>query len=472
MQQLGGLDNLMIEGELPDIPLHICAVMLYETHGKRGVGRLSSALRENFEAISHDLFPILRCRIDPLLLELDNAYWVEDAYFDQAYHVTRVALPKPRTWSALYQLFGQFHAQPLDRARPLWQVMVVEDLDALDGIPHGSAAVFFKIHHAAMDGKSAIRLASSLHTASPDAGSPLLADTMPRGMVTEADFRAPAWWMKYGLAWWHGIERPVEMAVTLLKLLPALFQQAAHADGDSTRGVPRTRFNGPVAADRVVGHARMEMAALRRIQKQHHCTINDIALCAVGGALREYLQQMDEMPDEDLQALMPIDVRREGRDGVMGNQVSAARVSLCTRISDPCARLQAIREQAGRSKQSGRKGASRTALALVDEIHPAVILGLGHWLHDKGLLEKLPPTVNTVITNVPGMPNDLYLGGARMLDYLGFGPLAPGLGLFHTVSSTRTHVNISFVSTSDKLGDGRRYGEALNNSCAAVVSSL
>jgi diacylglycerol O-acyltransferase len=472
MRQLGGLDNLMIEGELPAIPMHICALMLYETRGKRGAERLAVALQDNFEAISHDLFPILRCRVDTLMLELDKAYWVEDTHFDQAYHVTRVALPKPRTWDALYRLFGQFHAQPLDRTRPLWQVMVVEDLDALDSVPHGSTAVFFKIHHAVMDGKSAIRLASSLHTVGQEPGSPLLADSMPRGDVTEAEFQAPPWWVKYGLAWWHGIEQPLEMAVTLLRLLPGLLQSEESPPGDKAQGVPRTRFNQPVTADRVVGHARMEMADLRRIEKKHHCTINDIALCAVGGALREYLLALDELPAEDLQALMPIDVRRRDKDGTMGNQVSAARVRLYTHIDDPRERLRAISEHATRRKHSGRKGASRTALALVDEIHPAIILALGHWLHETGRLEKLPPTVNTVITNVPGMPDDLYLGGARLLDYLGFGPLAPGLGLFHTVSSTRTHINISFASTAECLADGIAYREALARSCAAVTASL
>ena len=472
MRQLGGLDNLMIEGELPAIPMHICALMLYETRGKRGAERLAVALQDNFEAISHDLFPILRCRVDTLMLELDKAYWVEDTHFDQAYHVTRVALPKPRTWDALYRLFGQFHAQPLDRTRPLWQVMVVEDLDALDSVPHGSTAVFFKIHHAVMDGKSAIRLASSLHTVGQEPGSPLLADSMPRGDVTEAEFQAPPWWLKYGLAWWHGIEQPLEMAVTLLRLLPGLLQSEESPSGDKAQGVPRTRFNQPVTADRVVGHARMEMADLRRIEKKHHCTINDIALCAVGGALREYLLALDELPAEDLQALMPIDVRRRDKDGTMGNQVSAARVRLYTHIDDPRERLRAISEHAARRKHSGRKGASRTALALVDEIHPAIILALGHWLHQAGHLEKLPPTVNTVITNVPGMPDDLYLGGARLIDYLGFGPLAPGLRLFHTVSSTSTHVNISFASTAECLADGSAYKAALARSCAAVTDSL
>jgi len=78
MRQLGGLDNLMIEGELPNIPMHMSAVMLYDTGGKKGADRLVSSLLENFEGAIDSHFPILRCRIEELPLQIDKAYWVED----------------------------------------------------------------------------------------------------------------------------------------------------------------------------------------------------------------------------------------------------------------------------------------------------------------------------------------------------------------------------------------------------------
>jgi hypothetical protein len=66
------------------------------------------------------------------------------------------------------------------------------------------------------------------------------------------------------------------------------------------------------------------------------------------------------------------------------------------------------------------------------------------------------------------MRNDVYLAGAKLIDYLGFGPLAPNMGLFHTVSSTPDHVNISFLSTEEFMGDGSSYRAALQQSCAAL----
>ncbi|MEZ5502581.1 MAG: wax ester/triacylglycerol synthase family O-acyltransferase [Halioglobus sp.] len=228
MRQLGGLDNLMIEGEVPNIPMHMSALMIYETHGKRGATALFKALRENFDGLVNRHFPILRCRIEDVPLQLDKAYWVDDVNFNVTYHITRVALPRPRNWEELYRLFGQFHAQPLDRSRPLWEVMVVEGLDRLEGVPAGSTALFLKIHHAVMDGKSALRLITGLHSLGPEPDAPAMVDTLPPQAPVDMDFAPPSWWIKYGRAWWHSIERPVDMAGTIVKLLPQLL------NGDST----------------------------------------------------------------------------------------------------------------------------------------------------------------------------------------------------------------------------------------------
>jgi WS/DGAT/MGAT family acyltransferase len=210
------------------------------------------------------------------------------------------------------------------------------------------------------------------------------------------------------------------------------------------------------------------MEQLRRLEKKHACTINDIALCVIGGALRKYLLDRNELPEENLQTLMPIDIRREDRDGHAGNQVSVARLCLHTDMNDAKERLRAITTATSHTKKRSRKGDPHAVLRLVDDIHPAIILWLGQWLVSSGRIDKLPQIVNTVITNVPGMHTDVYLAGAKLIDYLGFGPLAPNMGLFHTVSSTPDHVNISFLSTEEFIDDGSAYRAALAQSYAEL----
>ena len=461
MRQLGGLDNLMIGGEMPNIPMHMSAMMIYDTAGKRGATALFKTLQDNFDHLLEHHFPILRCRLETVPLQLDKAYWVEDLHFSPNYHITRVALPKPQNWQAVYSMFGQFHAQPLDRSRPLWQVMVVEGLDRLEGIPRGSTALFLKIHHSVVDGKSALRLITSLHTPGPEADSPSMLTTILEEQRVEEDFQAPTWWEKYGRAWWHTLERPIDMAATLVKLLPQLLRGDDSPSGQGGGAVPRTRFNHPLAADRVVGHVRMELAQLKKLEKKYHCTINDIALCVVAGGVREYLSVQNELPAENLVTLMPIDVRRKDKDGALGNHVTVAKVCLYTTIESAKQRLKAISENSSQGKKRSKKTDAHAMLRLVDDVHPAIILWLGQWLIASGHLDDLPAMVNTVVTNVPGLASDAYLGGAKLIDYLGFGPLAPNVGLFHTVSSTSDHVNVSFLSTAEFVGDGSGYNAAL-----------
>lgn len=464
MRQLGGLDNLMIQGEMPNVPMHMSALMMYDTGGKRGATALFKSLQNNFDELGEHHFPILRCRLEEVLLQLDKAYWVEDLNFSPNYHISRVALPKPQNWQAVYTMFGQFHAQPLDRSRPLWQVMVVEGLDRLDGIPRGSTALFLKIHHSVMDGKSALRLMGSLHSLGPETDALPMVTAMPEESPADQDFQAPSWWEKYGRAWWHAIERPIDMAATLVKLLPQLLHTDDSPAGQKAEAVPQIRFNHPLSADRVVGHVRLEMQQLKKLQKKYRCTINDIALCVVAGGVRGFLAENNELPEENLVTLMPIDVRREGKDGTMGNHVTVAKVSLYTTIEDTKQRLKAISQHSSQGKKRSKKTDAHAMLRLVDDIHPAVILWLGQWLISSGHLEDLPTTVNTVVTNVPGLSSDAYIAGAKLIDYLGFGPLAPNVGLFHTVSSTPDHVNVSFLSTEEFMGDGSGYHTALTQS--------
>ena len=205
----------------------------------------------------------------------------------------------------------------------------------------------------------------------------------------------------------------------------------------------------------------MELAQLKKLEKKYHCTINDIALCVVAGGVREYLSVQNELPAENLVTLMPIDVRRKDKDGALGNHVTVAKVCLYTTIESAKQRLKAISENSSQGKKRSKKTDAHAMLRLVDDVHPAIILWLGQWLIASGHLDDLPAMVNTVVTNVPGLASDAYLGGAKLIDYLGFGPLAPNVGLFHTVSSTSDHVNVSFLSTAEFVGDGSGYNAAL-----------
>lgn len=472
MHQLEGLDNFILGGEVPGIPMHMSAAMLYDSAGSRTGGIDFEKLINAFTDIIDEHFPILKCRVDTLPLWLDKAYWVIDENFDLTAHMSRIALPAPGDWQEFYKLFGQFHATRLAQDKPLWQMIQVEGLDALEGIPTGSTALFLKIHHSVMDGTSAMRLMRGLHSTGPRS-RPSIMKSPPTAMDSfEESYSAPSLFNKYSRAWWNGLTRPVNRTGTLLKMLPGLVQTRRSDKKAEKRVVPRSHFNQPISGGRVIGHIRMDMAALRRREKEYDCTINDLALCVVAGAQRQFLLDNDELPEESLVAAMPINIRKEQKDGEIGTKVTVARVPLFTELEEMATRLQAIVNETNRDKRESKSSGARIPMNIIDEIHPAAIFLLMRQLYYSGYIDSRSPIVNMTISNVPGFAEETYLLGSRLIDYLGFGPLGPSLGLFHTISSTPDHVNISFTSTAELVGDGSAYRQALQQGYTQLLTEL
>ena len=88
--------------------------------------------------------------------------WVDDDHFNLEYHVRHTSLPRPGTAEQLKLLIGRISSQALDRARPLWELWVVEGLE--DG---KRFALISKVHHCMTDGISGAELMTVLMSLSP-----------------------------------------------------------------------------------------------------------------------------------------------------------------------------------------------------------------------------------------------------------------------------------------------------------------
>lgn len=477
--QLSGIDSFMALGETPNMPLHIGAIMIYKTRKKHIYEEARALLVQQIEA--H--LPVLRCRLESLALDIDRPYWVKDEHFTIDYHLQHVALPKPADWNELYALSARFYARPLNKERPLWEALFIEGLDNVEGLPKGSVALVLKIHHAIADGKTAIRLFSTLHSESKASGAALMVDSMNLAPV---DFNEPGLIRKYAHAYLHNRYAPQNLAKELSQVFVSLAKNnlprvaksvfKKNTSGNHTRShrypsAPRVIFNREPAADRMIGHLRMDMKELKKVSTATGATINDIALCVVGGALRSYLKSHADLPDRDLLTGMPISIRNSKDNAVVGNRVGFSSIALATSIADPLERLQAIQEQTHIAKGSGRRKQAVSLLKLLDALNPGALVWLGKRLIASGLIEKLPPYVNTVVTNVPGTRKPVYFCGAELVDYIGLGVIAPTMTLFHTVSSLEKHVNISFLTCSGSMQKPKQYQHALEQSWQSLLSS-
>jgi diacylglycerol O-acyltransferase len=147
------------------------------------------------------------------------------------------------------------------------------------------------------------------------------------------------------------------------------------------------------------------------VAKAADATINDVVLAMCSGALREYLLELDGLPDQSLVAMVPVSLKlREGgsADG-QGNAVGTIMVKLATDLADPADRLTAVHAgvRSGKDAMSGMSPTQIMAMSALG-VSPAVLLPM---LKMAGATR---PPFNLVISNVPGPDRPLYWKGARL----------------------------------------------------------
>src|SRR5436309_1564350 len=106
--------------------------------------------------------PPFRWRLQQVPLGLDYPYWVDDPDFDLEYHVRELALAPPPTDAKLAEQVARIFARPLDRARPLWELYVIQ------GLQDGHVGMLTKIHHSAVDGLSGAEILGVLLDLTPE----------------------------------------------------------------------------------------------------------------------------------------------------------------------------------------------------------------------------------------------------------------------------------------------------------------
>lgn len=444
MKQLSGLDAAFLNLEMPRTPMHIGAVYTFDSATPTG--------RFDFEAFrTHmrsrlSVSPIFRRRLLEVPMQLDHPYWVEDADFDMDLHLPHIGLPQPGGMKELMTLAAQVLARPLDRSRPLWELIYVEGLHNIEGVPPGAIALIAKVHHAAVDGISGEEILAALldlsvvprEVAVEQAWEP---DHLPNPMQLfarglKATFKSPR--VGYRLARTVGatvVKSVKEHALSRDNLPPALFS------------APYTITNTPVTAHRVFGGAQLPLVRINRIKHAvAGATMNDVVLTICSGALREYLLRRDILPAESLVAMAPISVRKRQEQYTGGNRIFAMLVALATQEANPLRRMALIQGSVHASLQY--KKAVEAAQLAEDLPAAAAALAMRWYIHNQ-ISQKHRPWFNAIITNIPGPPRPLYMGGARLMQQLGSGPIIDGVGLIIVITTYAGSVGIGLTSCKE-----------------------
>jgi diacylglycerol O-acyltransferase / wax synthase len=454
MQQLTGMDASFLALETANTTGHVGGLSVVDPSTASEpltLARLTEVMAERLP-----LVPVLRRKLLNVPLGLDQPYWIDDADFDIEYHVREIALPRPGSDAQLDEQVSRLHARPLDRSRPLWELYLIT------GLARDRAAVYSKIHHAAVDGVSGTELLTVLFDLTP-AGREL-PPAEPFRPERPPPLPVLAAMAAIRLAW-----RPVQtVRITneLVRFLPTLAPAANTLVGEilglnrgdgaviATRPgrAPATPFNRAITPHRRFAFRSVDLDTVKTVKKAFGVSVNDVVMAMCAGALRRWLIDHDALPGQPLVAMIPVSVRDPANRGALGNRVSAMLAPLPTSVTDPGLRLQIVHS----ATQAAKAQQAEIPQGLVDQISdfavPALTARAARVVFATGLLHRLPP-FNVTISNVPGPNVPVYMCGARLIAHYPVSVVTDGQGLNITLVGYLGQLHFGLVSSRELVPD-------------------
>ncbi|AKS41405.1 WS/DGAT/MGAT family O-acyltransferase [Wenzhouxiangella marina] len=456
-QPLSGLDAAFLYLEGLGTPMHVGSLMLLEA-GQRKGGDFHQQLRDHVADRLAAAAPLRRV-LEDAPLGLSHPIWRGDAELDLDWHIQHRRLRAPGSMKALMKLTGRLHAEPMDRDRPLWQLVVI------DGLADGRVALYSRIHHALLDGQGGVALARALLDTEPDPETPghrppPAPASHPSGKARLAVRAAGSTVSAWG-RWMRGLPDTVKLAASgvgsPIRTVAGL--------RDSLLFAPKTRFNVQIGDQRAFGVTSLALKRIKGVAQGYGVSLNDVVMALCTGALRSALKQHGELPDRPLIAGMPISLRAQG-NGEANNQVSMVQCELPTDEADPIERLKRIHASTGRIKARVQTFSHLIPTDFPGLAAPFWATGLSRLWKAGRLSERLPALANLVISNVPGPPVPLFLAGRRISHYYPISIVTHGLGLNITVQSYAGSLEVGILACPEVLPEparlARRIDQALD----------
>jgi WS/DGAT/MGAT family acyltransferase len=468
MRQLTSLDAQFLALESARQTGHVGGLAILDPSTRPGGtidgSDITALLEERLPAL-----PPFRWKLAEVPLGLDHPYWIEDEDFDLNFHVREIALPAPGSDEQLGEQVARIMARPLDRSRPLWELYVVHSLDG------GHVAVLTKIHHAVIDGLSGAEIMGLLLDLTPEGREPPEPVETPDveekpgqlGMLARGLLGVPRYPVR--------LLRALPGTIPNIDEVPAIFGgipgagtvgriagrvQSVVTDGAArgrnTLQAPKTKFNGRISAHRRFAFGQLPLDRVRAVKKARGVTVNDVVVSLCGGAVRRWLVEHDDLPDEPLVAQIPVSVRTDEQAGTYGNRIMLMSAPLFTNVEDPVERLERTHEAMIDMKERHRALPADLLQDANNFIPPAVFSRAARLTFRLSTSRPGRPAWNLVISNVPGPQIPLYLAGARLVANYPVSVITDGMGLNITVMSYNGHLDFGIVADRDLMPDVNR----------------
>jgi diacylglycerol O-acyltransferase len=420
-------------------------------------------------------YPVFRSRA---VQDDDGSWWWEpDENFDIDNHVALISLTNPGDPSALQDLVAAHRSAMLDRDRPLWQAIWIKNY--LEG-----SAMILRSHHAIADGVRMMQLVMSLFDESPR-GTPIMAPAIikqvahphPPGQplarrvqssaagvvnvaggvlsgVVDGIADAPRLLGRAGRLGRFALRNPLgagntvvtaaqatgaDIAHTLSMALPGggslvdIFS-AAPGDLDTVRKLllgtrnDSTIWTGIAGSDKSVAWSEpLSMPAVKAVARANRCTVNDVLVACVAGALGDYLK-VHHARCSSVTFMVPVNLTPHDRTlpDTLGNEFALVQLELPTDEPDPLKVLAAAKRRMDRIKHGHE--------AAVAFRFQETIAGLSRGMYEASVDMFANRTLGT-LTNIQGPPDAVFLAGSLVDGMVGWAPISGDQPMSFTISS-------------------------------------
>lgn len=388
--------------------------------------------------------------------------WVMDPEFDVTNHFRIDHASGLAGFGALSRIVERSMSEPFEPGRPPW------DFTLVDGVAGGRAGFVARLHHSYTDGQGAVRIAMGLFD--PPDGSL----TGEAGRATDEPVRAPGRAEARSLAsvapedvvpedlepenvvsdilhelaagmsavrrltpWAaatirQAVDNPAEVAARAAELATSLARTAMDAT------LPGSPVLSVRSGETGVSAVRMSLDDLRAAGKNGGGTVNDVFLAGALGGLSLYHEELGS-PFPAIKLGIPISTRGGGES--LHNQLQAMLVRAPLDVADPKERIRLIHDLVAEARQ-------QPWLPLVDVAAAAAV----RTPFAPNALAGLVRFTEVLVSNLPGPPERLFLGGSRVDVLVPFGPRA-GSALNLTLLSYAGDVAIGVNADSAAIRD-------------------
>jgi diacylglycerol O-acyltransferase len=393
-----------------------------------------------------------------------GATWVMDRNFDLANHVVPEKLPKSANQEqALQDRVARLATQRLDPKRPLWQIHLIEDYTGPDGVK--GSAMIVRIHHCIADGIALISVTMSLvdggappperrKKAAAAAGSEdWIADTLLKpftditvkalGAVGEGAARSLGMLGDPKKGMEQGMSGSFDMAKVLMQVLK---------DGAALALMPddsKTRLKGkPGGAKKVAWCHPIPLDEVKAVGKALNCSINDVLLSCVAGALGEYLKTFgDDVAGQEIRAMVPVNLRPLDQAHKLGNRFGLVPLVLPIGVDNPIERVYEVRR-----RMAALKGSYQPLLAF----SLLAVAGLLIKPAQDVMLNLFAKKTTAVMTNVPGPREKLKFCGSTLEQSMFWVPQSGDVGLGVSILSYGGGVQFGVITDSTLCPEPQR----------------